>query len=232
MPLTISIIPARNGSKRVPGKNLRSLRGVPLVGWSIQSSLRCSIIDRHLVSTDSEDIAEVALSLGAEVIMRPAELATDTASTVEVCRHVVRTLEEQGESIATIVLLQPTSPFRKDEDLNKGLQAVKDNQGDMALGITQVKAGPDWYLAETDGHLNFPFRNDFQRIRSQDQPTYYRPNGSFYIYQRQVLMQDGPYAWGERVVPLAMKPPFDLDIDYEHDFRTAEAIAHADFQNW
>lgn len=232
MSLTISIIPARNGSKRVPGKNLRSLGGMPLVGWSIQTSMRCADIDRHVVSTDSEAIAKVALELGAEVIMRPAELATDTASTIDVCRHVVATLEEQGEQVSTILLLQPTSPFRRDEDLTQALKSVQEDAGDMALGVSQVKAGPDWFLADQAGYLTFPFRNDFQRIRSQEQPVYYRPNGALYVYQRQVLMQEGPYAWGQRVVPVVMRTPYDLDIDYENDFRTAEAIAHADFQNW
>lgn len=232
MSTTISIIPARGGSKRVPGKNLRELAGMPLIGWSIQSSQASRGIHHHIVSTDSEEIASVATSFGARVEMRPAELATDLAGTVEVCQYLVRSLESQGMEIDTVVLLQPTSPFRQTKDIEEAILAVRTGVADMALGVSPVKAGPEWQMAVEDGYLSFPFRNDFNRIRSQEQPVYFRPNGSLYVYQRDVLMGAGKYAWGEKVLPIQISSPYDLDIDYETDFRIAEAIAHADFQNW
>lgn len=232
MSLTISIIPARSGSKRIPGKNLRPLAGKPLIAWSIASSRKCPLIDRHCVSTESADIAAIASEWEAEVVMRPAELATDQAGTIDVCKHLVGQLEAQGLDIGTVVLLQPTSPFRQAAVIAEAIRAVQADKGDMALAVTQVKAGPDWMLEIQNGHLQFPFRNDFQHIRSQEQPTYYRPNGSLYVFQRDLLMQAERYAWGERVIPVTLKAPYNLDIDYENDFRIAEAIAHAEFQNW
>ncbi len=232
MSTTISIIPARGGSKRIPGKNLKDLAGLPLIGWSIQTSLACRGIHHHIVSTDSEEIAAFATHQGAQVSMRPAELATDVAGTIEVCQHLVRTLEAEGMEIDTVVLLQPTSPFRQPQVIEEAVQAVRSGVGDMALGVSRIKAGPEWQLAVENGFLNFPFRNDFKRIRSQEQPVYFRPNGSLYVYQRDVLMASGKYAWGQQVLPIIIEPPYDIDIDHETDFQIAEAIAHAEFQNW
>lgn len=232
MSKTISIIPARGGSKRIPGKNLKDLAGLPLIGWTIRTSLACRGIHHHIVSTDSEEIAEIARDQGAMVVMRPAELATDVAGTVEVCQYLVRELETQGVEIDTVVLLQPTSPFRKVKDIEEAILAVRTGIADMALGVSRVKAGPEWLMSIENGALTFPFRNDFNRIRTQDQPVYFRPNGSLYVYQRDVLMEAGKYAWGNHVHPVITESPYDIDIDHETDFRIAEAIANADFQNW
>ena len=232
MSKTISIIPARGGSKRIPGKNLRELAGLPLIGWSIRTSMQCRGIHHHIVSTDSEEIAATARELGAEVVMRPAELASDTAGTIEVCQHLIASLEKEGKEISNVVLLQPTSPFRKTESIEEALLALIGGVADMAIGVSRIKAGPEWQMSIEDGFLHFPFRNDFGRIRSQEQPVYFRPNGSLYVYQRDVLMSANKYAWGKRVLPIHTQPPYDLDIDHLTDFHIAEAIANADFQNW
>ncbi len=164
--------------------------------------------------------------------MRPAELATDTASTIEVCQHLVSSLEAEGTEIASVVLLQPTSPFRRTSDIEEALMAILSGVGDMAIGVSRIKAGPEWQMSIENGFLSFPFRNDFKRVRSQEQPVYFRPNGSLYVYQRDVLMRAGRYAWGDRVLPVQVPPPYDLDIDHLTDFKIADAIANADFQNW
>jgi N-acylneuraminate cytidylyltransferase len=106
--MRLAVIPARGGSKGLPGKNIRGLAGRPLLAWSIAAAESSDLVDRTLVSTDSPEIADVARSYGAEVIERPAEFATDEATTIAVLGHVARSVPEAG----TFVVLQPTSPLR------------------------------------------------------------------------------------------------------------------------
>lgn len=107
--MVLGLIPARGGSKGVPGKNIKIIQGKPLIVWSIEKGLESKLIDKLVVSTDSEEIADIAKNAGAEVLMRPAELATDTASTQDVMVHVL-----QHYKADTLVLLQPTSPCRSE----------------------------------------------------------------------------------------------------------------------
>ena len=104
----LGLIPARGGSKGVPHKNIKSIYGKPLIEWTIERALEADLLDRIVVSTDSNEIAEIAAKAGAEVLIRPDELATDTASTLDVMIHALKECPAQ-----TMVLLQPTSPFRE-----------------------------------------------------------------------------------------------------------------------
>ena len=119
--MILGLIPARGGSKGVPGKNIKIIHGKPLIVWSIEKGLRSKLIDKLVVSTDSEEIAQIAKEAGAEVLMRPSELATDTASTQDVMVHTL-----QHYPADTLVLLQPTSPYRSngliDDCINEFLQ--------------------------------------------------------------------------------------------------------------
>ena len=168
---TVAIIPARGGSKRLPGKNIRMLAGKPLIAWSIEASLACPLVDRTIVSTDDEAIAKVALEFGAELHDRPADLATDQAGTLPVLQDVVQGLETQPDHV---VLLQPTSPFRPKDCIAQGLQALKEQNGDALIGVSKCKTGPEWLMQAQNGQLVLPQANDFSRIRSQDQSPWFQ----------------------------------------------------------
>lgn len=128
---TLAIIPARGGSKRLPGKNVRSFLGMPLIEWSIRFALKMDRFDRIIVSTDSESIAEVARKSGAEVHMRPKELATDEASSVDVALDVL------GPEYDLVALLQPTSPVRDPKRWVEAFELIK--ECDAVIGVTTVK---------------------------------------------------------------------------------------------
>lgn len=229
---TVSIIPARGGSRRLPGKNLLPLAGKPLLAWSIRSSLHCPDIDRTCVSTEDPEIASMAKALGAEVIDRPRELATDQAGTLEVLQHGLQSLEKNGPRADAVVLLQPTSPFRKKEDLSNAIADLYAKQASAVVSVSKVKLGPKWMFKVEESQLEFAFGSDFSQIRTQDQPMLWQPNGAIYVYSRANLMGATGYAWGEKVLPLCLEPPFDTDIDNAHDFQIAQAIAHAYNLNW
>ncbi len=225
-PHTLAIVPARGGSKRIPRKNLRELAGHPLTAWSIRHAQACASIDRCIVSTDDAEIAALAQHYGAEVHDRSAELASDTANTIDVLRAIVREQTELGTRPDFVVLLQPTCPFRQPKALDAAIRRVQQEGADMLLSVSRVKAGPDWMMKMTDQGLDFAYGNDFSALRAQDQPALFRPNGSVYVYAHDCLMRPGKFPWGERVLPLVLKSPYDLDIDEEIDFQIAAAIAH------
>ena len=128
----LTIIPARGGSKGIPGKNIKQFAGKPLIVHSIEASLQCPLINRTVVSTDDDKIAEVAKAHGAQVIRRPDELASDTSVVIDAIRYTVRKIEEEGGVVDIVILLEPTSPFRRQEDIEKCIQVLLENKADSA----------------------------------------------------------------------------------------------------
>lgn len=231
-PYIISIIPARGGSKRLPGKNLKPLAGRSLLAWSIHQSLATPGISRHLVSTDDPAIAEEAEAQGAEVIRRPEQLATDTASTLSVCQHALQSVEQDGRPVDFVVLLQPTSPFRRNGDVEAAIQRMLTENADALVAVSKSKFGPEWTLREEGGALQFAFPNGFESIRTQDQAAFFHPNGYLYIYSRQCLLGAMNYAWGAKTLSFEVPEPFDLDIDSPNDYLIAKAIANGYPYDW
>ena len=120
----LAIIPARGGSKGIPGKNIKEFAGKPLIVHSIEAALKCPLVTRTVVSTDDDKIAEISKAHGAQVIKRPSELATDTSLVIDAIRYTVRKVEEEGEDVDIVILLEPTSPFRRTEDIEKCIQVL------------------------------------------------------------------------------------------------------------
>jgi CMP-N,N'-diacetyllegionaminic acid synthase len=119
----LAIIPARGGSKGILGKNIREFAGKPLIVHSIEAALQCPLINRTVVSTDDDKIAGISKAHGAQVIKRPDELAVDASLVIDAIRYAVRKFEEEGEAVDIVILLEPTSPFRRMEDIENCLQA-------------------------------------------------------------------------------------------------------------
>ena len=220
----IAVIPARGGSRRLPRKNILPIGDNPLIAWSIKSALECQYIDRCIVSTDDEEIAEISKDAGAEVLMRPEELATDTAPTLPVIQDVVKRIETHADFI---VLLQPTSPFRDPEGISEAIAKLIDTEADALLGVSKCKMPPEWLLQVKDEYLKLPDYNDLSKTRSQDHQEWFRINGALYIYSRETLMNAEKYAFGEKTLPFLIESPYDIDIDTEEDFKIAEGICHA-----
>jgi len=222
-PVIVSIIPARGGSKRLPGKNIRNLGGKPLIAWSIQQSRESKLISRHILSTDDEEIAEAGQEYGAEILMRPSSLAEDDTPSIDVFRHLIQTINPQPD---VLVVLQPTSPFRFTGEIDKAIEYFLRNDADSLISVSKSKLGPRWLLKIENGVLQVPEINESE-IRTQDQPAFFVPNGALYIYKRETILAAGKYAFGKKCVPWIMEAPWDLDIDTETDFKIAEAIIYA-----
>jgi CMP-N,N'-diacetyllegionaminic acid synthase len=215
----VAIIPARSGSKGVPGKNTRPLAGKPLIAWTIEAAIASGCFDRVVVSTDSPAIAQVAINYGAEVpFLRPHELATDEASSAAVVQH---TLDFLGD-VSAFVLLQPTSPFRSLEDIQEFVALFSSSGADRAISVVECGKSPYWAVTIDGGVVKKCFEVP-DGIRRQDLPKVYMPNGALYAVRRDAFRQDPVFIDG--MTPAYVMPPErSLDIDSEMDFLIAEAI--------
>lgn len=221
----LALITARGGSKRVPGKNLRLLRGRPLIVWSIEVAKQVAAIRDILVSTDDSAIAEVARKAGAHVPwLRPAELATDTASSVDVCLHALDWYEEEKGKVDGLLLLQPTSPFRSGATVQRGIELFQRRNHRPVIGVGPARSHPMWCL-ELAGEEMRPFiAGEGLHSRSQDLPPAYVVNGAFYLIAPDDLRKRRSF-YSEDMVPLVIEEPEEnLDIDTEWDWRMAKAI--------
>lgn len=221
----LALITARGGSKRIPGKNIRPLGGRPLFMWSIDVAKGIPEICDILVTTDDTAIADVARNAGALVPwLRPAELASDTAKSVDVALHALDWYEKEKGAVDGLLLLQPTSPFRSRETIARGI-ALFDRQGRRpVVGISPASSHPMWCF-KLEGMVMKPFvEGGGLHLRSQDLPPAYVVNGAFYLLKPNDLRQQMSF-YSDDMLPLIIDHPGEsLDIDTEWDWKIAEAI--------
>ncbi|MAG56285.1 MAG: CMP-N-acetlyneuraminic acid synthetase [Planctomycetes bacterium] len=220
---TVALIPARAGSKGLPGKNTLPLAGAPLIQWSIDQARLSGRVGRICVSTDGDDIAEIARAAGAEVIHRPPHLATDEARWIDTVLHGLDAIEADGDAISALIVLQPTSPLRLPSDVDGALDRLDHG----ARGVVSVTpTGFPLEFANTlpeSGSLDGFLRAGAWNQRRQDLPTYYRLNGALYAARPDYLREQqgfhGPdtYAW-------VMPADRSIDIDDTDSFHLAEAL--------
>ena len=187
----LGIIPARGGSKGLPGKNILETNGKPLISWTIQQANRSQYIDKVIVSTDDEKIAEIGKKEGADIpFIRPANLATDTAKTIDVVEHVISALSKNGENYDVIVLLEPTSPLRKKNDIDSAIEALeKGGQFDGTVTLGKFKTHPD--LAKTvEGNCVIDSPLNVNQSRRQDLKELYFPFGVAYVVRTSVFRKE------------------------------------------
>ncbi len=217
----LGIIPARGGSKGVPRKNVRPLAGKPLIVWTIEAAQRAELVARVVVSTDDDEIADISRAAGAEVIMRPAELATDTAPTEPAMFHALEVLKQrEGYRPDAVALLQCTSPLRGADIIDACIRKLFQTGCDAVMTVTPVQ---HWYLSGTIQPPDiFVPEYDYQkRPRSQDMPEKYRENGAVYVTRIDSFYRFRNRLGGEvRVV--VMDPIRSIDIDTPEDFELAE----------
>lgn len=220
----LALITARGGSKRLPGKNIRALGGKPLIVWSIDVAKDIPTICDILVSTDDPAIAAVSKEAGAYVPwLRPAELATDTASSVDVALHALDWYEAEKGAVDGLLLLQPTSPFRTQATVQRGIELFSKHGHQPVLGVSQTHAHPMWAL-KLEGDYLAPFMRDHGlKNRSQELPPVYVVNGSFYLISPTELRACRSFR-GEKTVALLIESQKEaLDIDTDFDWLCAVA---------
>lgn len=216
------VIPARGGSKSIPKKNIKLFKGQPLIVWSIDVALELVSPERVIVSTDSQQIASVARHFGISAPhMRPAELATDTASTRDVLLDAMAEAERRGVEFDCVVLLQPTSPLRTADDVRAAMDAWSPDL-DMAVTVRPAPCNPYYDCFETtaDGFLRVS-KGDGLLTRRQDAPAAWQLNGAVYVITPASLreMEIGRMM---RRVPVPMPAERSLDIDTPLDWKIAE----------
>jgi CMP-N-acetylneuraminic acid synthetase len=224
----LALITARGGSKRLLGKNIRLLGGKPLIAWSIDVAKGIPDICDILVSTDDAAIAKACKDAGAYVPwLRPAELATDTASSVDVALHALDWYEAEKGAIDGILLLQPTSPFRTRETIKRGIELFGKHNHQPVLGVSTTHAHPLWTL-KIEGDYLMPFMHEHGlKTRSQDLSPAYVVNGSFYLITPRELRSSRSFV-GKKTIPLIIESPQEaLDIDTEWEFKIAEFVVES-----
>lgn len=218
-----AIITARGGSKGIPRKNVRLVCGKPLIAYSIEAALNCSIIDDCYVTTDDDEIKEVSRQWGAQVIDRPAELATDTALSSDVVVHVLDCLNEQNRFPEHFVLLQPTSPLRTAQHLEKCLSGYLHSGMKSAVSITEAEHHP-WKMLISGVHGLQPLK-DYQSLESPRQllPKAYRINGAIYCMSSALFLEKRSF-YIEPAYTYPMSQLESIDIDSEMDLIILEMI--------
>lgn len=219
---TVALIPARGGSKGLPGKNIKPLMGKPMIHYTVEAAIHCPFISETFVSTDDPLIAEVAQAAGALLPpLRPAALATDTASSLDVVRHFLDWYREEfGAWPDTLVLLQPTSPLRDADHVSDAMALYRscDVMGTV-LSVSPAKPLAWQGTVDPEGQFCFHHQTDLNKNR-QSESANYLLNGALYIASPQrfyggVLMQDPVY-------PFIMSTEDSVDIDTLSDFKLAE----------
>jgi len=222
----LALIPARGGSKRLPRKNALPLAGKPLIARTIEAALASKTLERVIVSTDDSEIADISRQYGAEVpFMRPIELASDTATSLEVMLHALNTLAEQGERYDFLMMLQPTSPLRTTKDIDRAVQLLLEKNADMVTSVCPTDHPPEWSnTLPSDGSMRSFFRPGVRNTRSQDMPVSYRLNGAIYIFRCERLLAEKSLAMDDNSFAFIMPGERSIDIDTNLDLRIAEAI--------
>lgn len=216
----LAIIPARGGSKGIKGKNIFSIEGKPLIAYTIEAACASEYIDTVIVSTDNQEIADVSKAYGAEVpFLRPAELASDYAKTIDAVLHAVYTLKEMGKEYDYLVLLQPTQPLRSAEDIDHAI-ILCDKKMRGVVSISRVKDHPVLmrYMNAQGEMCKLLELNS--TVRRQDMPDYYRVNGCVYVNPMSEVT--GELSFNDNPIPYIMPVERSVDIDGYEDIALVE----------
>lgn len=226
-PNILALIPARVGSKRLPGKNLRLLQGLPLIAWTIRAASKTRLFTDVLVSTDDAAIAAIAIENGASAPwLRPSEISTDTATSIDVVLHALAAYEAAGGVADSLMLLQPTSPFRSAESMRRAVELHVESDRAPVVSVSPAQAHPAWcFRVEGESRLRGYADGDWLLARSQDLPPAYQLNGSIYIASVQDLRNERSFFCPHTRALVLERAEESIDIDDAWDWRIAECIA-------
>lgn len=220
----VAIIPARGGSKGIKDKNIINLCGKPLISYTIEAAKTSMYIDYVLVSTDSEKIAECARNYGAKVpFLRPAELAQDDSASIDVVIHALDYLENKmGMNFYYCVLLQPTSPLRRTEDIDEAVEKINAYNANSLVSVCEATESP-YLMKEIKDSKMIDILEKPQSLRRQDLPKVYILNGALYINSISRLRKERQFIDGS-TIPFIMDKNNSVDIDDFLDLKLAELI--------
>ncbi len=223
----LAIIPARGGSRGLPGKNIKELCGKPLIAWSIESGLKSKYIDEVIVSTDYKTIADIAKEYGSSVpFLRPGHLASDTATSFDVVKHAVDFYKDElGKEFDCIVLLEPTSPLRTTQDIDMAIKLLLSSSATSVVGICKTEEKNPAFLVHMDqsNYISGYENEDMRILRRQDVKNIYFFEGSIYIsYIKTYLYKQTFYH--ESTIGFEFTKYKSLEIDDMADFIMVEAM--------
>jgi pseudaminic acid cytidylyltransferase len=222
--MNVAIIPARGGSKRIPKKNIRPFHGVPVIGYAIKLALESQIFSEVIVSTDDQEIAEVAISFGASVPwLRSSELSDDYATTVSVMQDAVTRIEKKYSNLENVCCIYPVTPLLKSEQLRKSLWMLKDGNWDYVIGATSSKTPPERFLSIGDNSeiiMRFP---EHEVSRTQDFPKAFHDAGQFY-WGKKISWESALPLFTSRSTILELPSECAIDVDTLDDWHYTERI--------
>lgn len=223
----IAIIPARGGSKGLPGKNIKMLNGKPLIAYTIEAALKSKYIDSVIVSTDSPAIAKVAKEYGAEVpFLRPDELSTDSSSAIDVYLHATNYYMENNKvKLNKFMVLLPTAPLRTEKHIDDAVELFLEKKADTLISIKEADTPVTWYMEKNDDDRikNARFGIGNAVTNRQENNQYFVPNGAIYILDYELLKTNRTY-YSNNTIGYVMSSEDSVDIDTLIEFKFAEFL--------
>lgn len=217
----LCIITARGGSKRIPKKNIKDFLGKPIIAYSIEAALNSGMFDEVMVSTDSDEIAEVAKKYGAKVpFLRSDENANDFASTRDVCKEVLDAYEKEGKTFDLFACVYPTAPFITGEKLKKAVSELENSEAYSLVPVVQFSFPPQRGVIIQDGYMQFK-NPEYAQTRSQDLEPMYHDCGQFYILKTAKFLEEFALVTS-RTIPFVLPEEEVQDIDNFSDWQIAE----------
>ena len=214
----IALIPARGGSKGIPRKNIKLFNNKPLIYWTIKAALESNYLDRVIVSTEDEEIADIARSFSAEVpFMRPASLAEDESQSIDVVLHALQNIS----NVRDVLLLQPTSPLRRKYDIDQIFEIRSKFESDSAVSISLSKEHIELYFKLDSGNKLYPLNSDLKLAPRQEYEKYYTLNGALYLSDLESLLGNKSFI-SPNTIGYVMPPEYSIDIDTKLDWEIAE----------
>ena len=222
--MKVAIIPARGGSKRIPRKNIKLFHGKPMIVYSIEAAKASGCFEQVIVSTDDQEIADIAKRYGAEVpFMRPPKLADDFATTGQVIAQVIEQLNERGEQPEKVCCLYATAPFVLPEDIARGLKLLESEQADFAFSATSFPFPIQRAIRLDKSNRVEMFQPEHLLTRSQDLEEAYHDAGQFYWGTCEAFLEQRPF-FSPASVAVILPRTRVQDIDTEGDWKRAEAM--------
>ena len=222
--MNICMIPARGGSKRIPSKNIKAFNGKPIIAYSIEAALESNCFDQVIVSTDDNEIAEVARTYGAKVpFIRPAKLSNDYAGTIPVIKHTIEWLEGHNNTIDNVCCLYATAPFIQSQTISKAFQQLLESKADYCFSVTSFSFPIQRSIRITQDDKVSMFYPDNFNVRSQDLEEAYHDAGQFYWGKAQAFKDELPI-FSEAASPYILPRYLVQDIDTTEDWIRAEAM--------
>lgn len=216
----LALIPARGGSKGIPRKNIIDLCGKPLISYSIIAGKNSKYIDSVVVTTDDDEISDVARKFGADIpFLRPKSLASDTSKTIDAVLHAICTLKDMGREYDTMVLLQPTQPLRTSTDIDKAIEKYMNEDCIPLVSVSEVNDNPLLIRSISNDRLH-PLLNVSSTCRRQDMPKFYRVNGCIYINEISDIKDNTSF--NDNPLPFIMEVSHSIDIDALSDLALAD----------